>query len=282
MDQNPTFNLVDVAEVLKRRKGFIIVFSLLAVIVSAAIVFFVLSPSYKSTAVVVAANPLLADKGRLFNDNIEGLYSAFGGEDDLNRIYGIADLDTTYKALINKFNLVKYYQIEGDDVALNQRKAISELRDDVELIKNDLYLLQISATTKDRNLSASIANEIVSIIQNTAQDVLKRSYTEIANKLESSSTELAEQYKSLRTAPADDELAQIKKKRIFDQITKNYQVEAELRIASTANSPAVIVLDKAYPSAKPDKPKKLLTILASLVSALAFSIIMVLVFERRQ
>ena len=98
MQQNTSpFNLIDIMEVLKRRKSFIGWFVFTSCIVTALLLFFVMPRYYKSTAVIVAANPALADKARLFNENIEGLYSDFGNEEDLDRLYGIAKLDTTYK-----------------------------------------------------------------------------------------------------------------------------------------------------------------------------------------
>jgi capsular polysaccharide biosynthesis protein len=284
MDQNnQSFNLADVAEVLKRRKRLILLFTLLSGLITAAIVFFVMPPYYKSTAVVVAANPVLADKARLYNENVEELYSTFGDEDDLNRLFGIANLDTTYKLIVNKFNLINFYGIEGPNNELNIRKAVEELKDDVELKKNELYQLRISATTRDKSLSASIANSMVELIQEMSQDLWKKNYVNTLQKISASSSEIEQQFKTLAdTLRNNAQLLQVKKQALLEQIQQNEKVANQIKVAISNNTPALIVMEKAYPSAKADSPKKLITILAAMFSALAFSIIAVLVFERRQ
>jgi capsular polysaccharide biosynthesis protein len=284
MDQNnQSFNLADVAEVLKRRKRLILLFTLLSGLITAAIVFFVMPPYYKSTAVVVAANPVLADKARLYNENVEELYSTFGDEDDLNRLFGIANLDTTYKLIVNKFNLINFYGIEGPNNELNIRKAVEELKDDVELKKNELYQLRISATTRDKSLSASIANSMVELIQEMSQDLWKKNYVNTLQKISASSSEIEQQFKTLAdTLRNNAQLLQVKKQALLEQIQQNEKVANQIKVAISNNTPALIVMEKAYPSAKADSPKKLITILAAMFSALAFSIIVVLVFERRQ
>jgi capsular polysaccharide biosynthesis protein len=284
MDQNnQSFNLADVAEVLKRRKRLILLFTLLSGLITAAIVFFVMPPYYKSTAVVVAANPVLADKARLYNENVEELYSTFGDEDDLNRLFGIANLDTTYKLIVDKFNLINFYGIEGPNHELNIRKAVEELKDDVELKKNELYQLRISATTRDKSLSASIANSMVELIQEMSQDLWKKNYVNTLQKISASSSEIEQQFKTVAdTLRNNAQLLQVKKQALLEQIQQNEKVANQIKVAISNNAPALIVMEKAYPSAKADSPKKLLTILAAMLSALAFSIIAVLVFERRQ
>jgi capsular polysaccharide biosynthesis protein len=284
MDQNNrSFNLADVAEVLGRRKNFILFFTFLSGLVAAAIVFFVMPPRFKSTAVVVAANPVLADKARLYNDNVEQLYSTFGGEDDLNRLYGIASLGTTYNILVKKFALIKHYEIEGNNIELNTRKAVEELKDDVDLVKDELYQLKISVTTKDKRLSAAIANSLVDIVQEMAQDLWKKSYESTLQTISGASADLEKQYNlSADSTGTNTQLAQVKRQGFLEQIQQNEKIASQLKIAIANNTPALLVMERAYPSAKADKPKKLLVILAALLSALAFSIIAVLVFERRQ
>jgi len=277
---NQTFNLTDVAEVLKRRRNFIILFVFLASIIAAILVFFIIPKKYRSTAVVVAANPVLADRAHLFNENIEGLYSRFGTEDDINRLLGIANLDTTYKLLVDKFNLVKYYEIKGDDAALNQRKAIAELREDMNLMKTELYQLKVSATTKDKLLSASLANYMVEVMQQMIQDLWRKSHETTLQKLVMSSNNLAQEYNSADSS--ETEWSQIKRQGILQQLQQNERIINQYKLAAANNTAALMVLEKAYPSAKADQPQKLLIIFGAFISALAFSIIGVLIFESRQ
>ena len=285
MQQNTSsFNLIDIMEVLKRRKSFIGWFVFTACIVTAFLLFFVMPRYYKSTAVIVSANPALADKARLFNENVEGLYSDFGSEEDLDRLLGIAKLDTAYKLLVDKFDLVQYYNISKNNVALNRQKAIEELKDAIELIKTEVYQLKISALTKDKNLSAALANEMVQIIQRMLQNQWKQNYKTSLDRLTISSAELEQQYRLMADTISNGnaQLLQVKSQSILQQIQLNEKLANQFKIALSNESQALIVLEKAYPSAKADKPKKLVVMLAALLSSLAFAIIMVLILQRRQ
>ena len=92
-------NMPHTIQVLQKYTRFILLFTLFAMLVAFATVMLV--PQYfRSSARIIAANPQLADKSRLFNENIQGLYSYFGSGDDLDRIIGVADMDTTYYQLV--------------------------------------------------------------------------------------------------------------------------------------------------------------------------------------
>jgi t-SNARE complex subunit (syntaxin) len=116
-----------------------------------------------------------------------------------------------------------------------------------------------------------------------SQDLWKKSYVNTLQKISASSSEIEQQFKTLAdTLRNNAQLLQVKKQALLEQIQQNEKVANQIKVAISSNTPALIVMEKAYPSAKADSPKKLITILAAMFSALAFSIIVVLVFERRQ
>ena len=156
MQQNNSLNLIEVVAAIKKSSNQIIVFVFLSLAIAYSVL--LLIPKYfQSTAIVVAANPALADKARFFNNNIQGLYSNFGSGDDLDRIYGLANLDTAYKLLVDEFELISYYQLNDDSIKLRRRKAVLLLKDDIQLSKTDLSQLKISVWHKDNKTSAAIA-----------------------------------------------------------------------------------------------------------------------------
>ena len=128
MQQNNSLNLIEVVAAIKKSRNQIIVFVFLSLAIAYSVL--LLIPKYfQSTAIVVAANPALADKARFFNNNIQGLYSNFGSGDDLDRIYGLANLDTAYKLLVDEFELISYYQLNDDSIKLRRRKAVLLLKE---------------------------------------------------------------------------------------------------------------------------------------------------------
>ena len=76
-----SLNLVTLNAALQKQWKIIIGFVIITGMVTAVTVFLV-PQYYRSSATIVSANPLLADKARLFNTNIQSLYSYFGNGDD--------------------------------------------------------------------------------------------------------------------------------------------------------------------------------------------------------
>lgn len=282
-----SFNLLDVMATLQRSRKSIVTF-VVASVVTATITVFLMPKYYRSIAIIVAANPALADKARLFNPNIEGLYSNYGSTDDLDRIYGMANLDTVYKQLVQEFDLIKYYKLNGTDTALLQRKAVLALRDDLTLQKTELSQLKIFIYTKDNNFSAQIANRMVDIIQQMAQAVWKKNY---ANSLTQLNSEIAtfesmvlmisDSLNKTSINPTTATLLNNKKNMLLQQINDYQKSVNEFSLAIANNPPALIVLERAYPSAKADKPKKLVVILWAFFISLIFASTAALVYNRK-
>src|SRR5437773_10777388 len=83
-------------------------------LVVAGIILFLQPRQYLSVATAVPANSLSADKAKIFNHNIEELYSNIGLPDDLDMILGTGQLDTVYLAVTDQFNLFDHYKISDD------------------------------------------------------------------------------------------------------------------------------------------------------------------------
>src|SRR4051812_46216389 len=103
----------DLFFVFSKRWKLIIGLTLTATII-ALVICLLLPKKYLSTATALPANSAVADKARLFNPNIESLYSDFGSPDELERILGASDMDTLYIEAAKEFNLEKHYGISGN------------------------------------------------------------------------------------------------------------------------------------------------------------------------
>jgi len=285
---NAPFNLVDIVTVLTNRKKPIISFVVVAVI-AATITVFLLPKYYRSVAIVVAANPALADKARLFNPNIEGLYSNYGSSDDLDRLYGIANLDTVYKQLVDEFKLIDYYKLKGNDMALLRRKAVLELREDLTLQKTELYQIKVFVYSKDRYLSATMANRMVAIVQSMAQQVWLSGYKNTYAVLQQAISQFQKDYTAITdsvnmpaTTAAQKSIFINRQNRLLQQLNEYEKAAEECTIAINNNPPALIVLEQAYPSAKADRPKKLVVIAWAFVLSIIFACMAALLYDRNR
>jgi len=283
--QTSSFNLVTTTSVLQNRWKTIALFTLLTV-AAAAITVFVVPPYYRSSATIVSANPVLADKARLFNSNIQGLYSYFGSGDDLDRIAGIADMDTVYKKLADEFSLVTYYKLDGDSLPLLRRKAVLHLRKDLHLQKTEQGQLQIIAWTKDKQLSAAIVNRLVAIIEEIETGLWQKNYAQSLLKINTAVTAMEEEYEALGDSlPAirggKKELAFATMQTILEQIKQYRKTADEFKLATEAHPAVLYVMEAAVPAVKAERPDKISIIIAALLAGFIFSSLLVLVNSRQ-
>lgn len=286
--QSTTFNVIDVFNTLKKNFKQISLFVVFCVVVSTIVVFLV-PQYYKSKAVIVAANPALADKARLFNNNIQGLYSNFGSGDDLDRILGIANLDTTFETLVDEFNLTQYYKLKDTSLSLRKRKAVLKLQDDIELQKNELTQLQIVVSTKDKNLSANIANRMVEIVQNRIENIWQTNYRNSIEKINTSVIDLENEVDSTNSLLRNAEITAQnalpltnKREALLSQLKKYYTLANEFKLAMNNNAAALYTIEKATPAAKHYKPKKLIVLLGVAIISFVFACLATLLLNQKK
>jgi LPS O-antigen subunit length determinant protein (WzzB/FepE family) len=281
-----SFNLVETMAVLQKRWRTIAFFVSVTIIV-ATITVFIVPQYFRSAAIIIPANPVLADKGRLFNTNIQGLYSYYGSGDDLDRLYGIADMDTAYKKLVDEFSLITYYKLDEDSVPLLRRKAVLKLRSDLSFQKTEQGQLKIIAWTKDRELSARLVNRMVTIIEEIAGDVWQRNYDHSLQKLNLSIESLEQEFRQLNDSlpgmsGAPHALAETKLQTILEEIKQYRKMAGEFKLATEAHPAVLYVMESASPAAKAERPDKTNIILAAMIAGFIFSCILVLLNETNE
>jgi LPS O-antigen subunit length determinant protein (WzzB/FepE family) len=284
--QSSSFNLVDIAGLLQKRWKAIGLFVSVTIIIATITVFLV--PQYfRSTVTVVPANSVLADKARLFNNNIQNLYSYFGSGDDLDRISGIANMDTVYKTLVDEFSLVNYYKLDDDSMPLLRRKAVLYLRKDLSYQKTEEGQLKIIAWTKDRALSAAIANRAVALIQDIGGDVWRKNYNASLEKIDMAAGFMEQEYRQLSDSlssmdGSSQQLAITRQQSLLEQIKQYRKTADEFKLAA-ATPPAVLyVMEPASPAAKAERPDKTNIVLAAMIAGFIFGCLLVIIYDRNQ
>lgn len=280
------FNLQSTFLVLKNQWKQLVLF-ILASIVVASISLFLVPKQYRSSSILVSANPALADKAHLTNPQIQGLYSVFGSGDDLERIYGIASMDTVYKQLVDEFNLIAYYDIKGTDQNLMRRKAMLELKDDINIQKTEWAQLKISIFTKNAGLSANIVNRMVAITRNKEEAIWKEGYEKMLLNFNRSIDSLQRAYVDLYTKISDgkaqnQKLDSIKMNSYLEKIQNQEKVAGEIKLALENNAAAMFVLETAVPAAKSEKPNIPEILLLTTLISFAFGSMALLVYHREE
>jgi capsular polysaccharide biosynthesis protein len=283
--QSSSFQLENALKAIRQRWKTIFLFTLLAGFV-ATITVFLVPKYYRSTSLVVSANTVLADKARLFNNQIQSLYNYYGSGDDLDRIYGIADMDTTYLQLVDSFSLLDYYKLENDSLPVLRKKAVKKLREDLTIRKTDQGQLAFTAWTKDKQLSARLVNQMVKLIEEKEQQIWLSNYHRTETEIKHSLAGLENEYRQLSDSfPSPDKgknnLLTLRLQTLATQISEYRKKADEFQLAAATPPDVLYVMEPATPAAQAERPDKPAIILAALLAGLLFRILWVLVAERK-
>ncbi len=273
----------DVLDILWNGWKKIIATTLLAT--AAALLVTLLVPSeYKSVATALPANSASADKARIFNTNIDALYSDIGTSDELDKVLGTAALDTVYISTAKKFYLVNYYHFKPLADAVYH--AALRLKKNSKVIKNAYGELQVMVWDEDKYMASALANNIMQELQRLHQSVQNESNEQILKKLKEEYLKQVQLYaqtsdssKSLKTmegALAVQKTAQLEQLQQYQKLMSQYQL-----IVNT-NPQALLLVEKARPSLKPDKPDRLQIALLTFFASALFSFLVLLFIESRK
>jgi capsular polysaccharide biosynthesis protein len=282
--QASSFHLVSTIHLLQTKWKQILFFVAAALIVAAISLFFV-PKQYRSHTLLVSANPQLADKAHLLNQNIQNLYSVFGTGDDLERINGIATMDTVYKQLVDELNLIGYYDLKGEDQNKLRYKAALELKDDIHIQKTELSQLSISIFTTNADLSSKIVNRLVEITRDKEEAIWKNGYEKMLIHFNRSIDSLRQSYVELYNKSKDTKLQRleidsIEMNHLLEQIQSQEKAAGEIKLAIDNNAPGLFVLEPAVPAAKSEKPNIPEVLLLTALSSFVFCSLLLLINNR--
>lgn len=248
MKDELTITASDIIPVLKKWRKFIFGFTFLCTVLAAVVSLFVLPKKYYAGTTLLPVNGMVADKGRIFNSNIQELYSVYGNSDDLDRIYSIAKAGNVLGFAVDSLQLVTHYNYT-DAGEKARTKAVTLLKKNIHVIKTENGALQIDVWDKDAAVAAAIANCMTYKINSLGNDMLHQVNNRIIEKLEADSG-----------------------------VNKN--ILNEFKLAASVEQPSVVLLEKAYPSLKPDKPRHWIIISAAFLLSLFFSLLAAIVTDR--
>lgn len=271
------FNIAELTAAVLNRWKFIVVFTIASIVLTAGVIYLI-KPKYTATTKVLPGNAVLADKARLFNDEIQHLYSFFGSGDDLDRLMSMASMDTCLKQVIIAFNLINYYQVKEKDAGMEMYKTIRKFKKDLSLVKTVNNELEISYSHQSKDTAAAIVNFMTEQTAVKMQTIWKQQYEKIGVQLESSISDLTNQYNRLALgAPSNDALTKTKMDALLNQLEQFNKMSIETKMAASTTPEALIVLEKATPPAKFSWPDKAIILPLAAFLGFIFSTCLVLV-----
>ena len=242
-----------------------------AVTAVALVLLFTAQKQYLSTVTALPANSLAFDKGRIFNNSIQELYSSLGTPDELDPIIGTAKLDTLYRAMVNDFNLVAHYAVEKKKNPVHT--ATKLLKANASVAKDEFGQLKIRVWDLDPNFAATLAHGLYERLQALHQYLQNQSNEMVLAKLKESERMLSND--STTASPFNTEWEMEQKKQYQKLI-------AEYNMMISTKPQVLLLVEDARPDVKPDRPKFWLVLSVAVFGALMFGILLALFLESRK
>lgn len=229
---------------------------------------------YLSVATAVPASSFGGDRAKIFNENIQELYSALGTADDLDMIIGTAQLDTVYLAVTDTFNLFDHYKIsEKADAA--RTKAASELRSRTKVMKSEYGELKVKVWDTDKELAPQLSNAIMEQLAAIHQDLQASGNKATLQALRKAREKMESGTDSLLNGAGQNE--QFRNRLLqYEKLIGEYQLMVDTK------PPSLLIIESARPSVKPDKPRSVQIMIATGILSLLFALFAALVIERQK
>jgi hypothetical protein len=274
LSTNKIISMPDIFDLIGRwwkQMTAMVLLSLLAV----GIIVFLKPRQYLSVATAVAASTYSSDKGKIFNDNIQGLYSALGSPDDLDMIVNTGGLDTPYLAVAEQFNLYDHYKMDKtDEYLLN--KAATRLKSNTKVMKNEYGALQVKVWDTDKNLAPQLANAILDKLAGIHQQLLSAGNETTLKGLQDGNKKLQASLDSGANFSAGQKAAIAGRIAEYDKLIGQYQLMVD------SKPPVLITVEKAKTAIRPDKPRRVQIMIATALFSTLFALLAALVLERRK
>ncbi|HEY8400254.1 MAG TPA: hypothetical protein VIK89_03275, partial [Cytophagaceae bacterium] len=211
-------------------------------------------------------------------------YEIFGNSADVDRILQIGNSTTVANFIIKKYDLVKRYDIDTTDPYYNNR-VIEEFHENFTITKNNKGAIEVSVLDEDRDIAASMANDIVRFIdtlnrlptlQNNKKIMgnYKKSLELFSKKLDT----ITKNYPYTNHASLDKEALLLE---VLTTRTTIKELEAKLALIDD-DIRTIHIIEHAFPAEKKSKPIRWLIVASSTIFTFIFLLILILFLEYYQ
>jgi len=277
-------DLIDLIRKWWKQVFLVVLFSVIIV----GVITFLKPRQYLAVATSVPASSFSADRGKIFSENIQALYSSLGTPDDLDLILGTGQLDTVYLAVTDRFNLFDHYKVKEKGNAARIKAAVL-LKDNTSVLKSAYGELKVKVWDTDKNLAPQLSNGIMEKLQSIHQDLQSEGNRSTLAGLQAVREKIGIQIDSIKAflstasmlAGGDDPYT-TRLNTLTAQLSKYEKLVTEYEMLLSSKPPVLITVEKAKTPEWPDRPKRVKILVATALLSLLFSLVLVLVLERRK
>ncbi|GAB4337696.1 MAG: hypothetical protein Kow0037_20780 [Calditrichia bacterium] len=285
---------MNIGQFIYRTRKVNIVFSILIFILSVVFVFFIMEKQYTASTSLLPPNNSNIPKFSGALGNIASIAGIdFGSLSFQNPMMYKGILESTFllkQVIFNKYeingekkNLIEFLEVEGKNEDEKFQKILKRLTKSTLVIDidDDNMILTLSVTLPNPELSAKVANYMVSLLQKIVKDKLQKEYIDQREYVETRMAQISDslkitenQLKTFLEKNTDPTLPdfQIEKMRltrkmeihsaVFIQLKKQLEI---MHIQNFMNLSPVKVLDVAFPPYRKSRPKRLFVLIVILL-----------------
>ncbi|HEX7906096.1 MAG TPA: hypothetical protein VF487_19620 [Chitinophagaceae bacterium] len=239
-------------------------------LLTAWIITSLLPKEYVAATTALPANSYLSDKSKIFNENIEALYSAMGTADELDMIIGTGQLDTIYLSVVDRFNLTTHYGISEKGEAARSKASLL-LKKHTRVMKTEYGELKVRVWDTDKLLSAQFANAIMDKIQQMHSDLQNSINYSTLNSLLAARGKIKSQPDSVHSSQM-----------VTAQLQQYEKLIGEYQLMVDTKPPALLIVERARPASFADRPQLLQAFLITGFFSLLFAFLLVMVLEKKK
>ena len=138
-------------------------------LVVSTVIAFLMTPLYRSTAIVFPAATSTVSFSEQRNAKASSM--DFGEEEQAEQLIQILQSSKVRDKVVQQFDLMKHYEIEPDD-ANKHYKLVKEYNNHILFVRTRYGSIQIDVLDRDADLAAKMANKIVDLIDTVKNEMV--------------------------------------------------------------------------------------------------------------
>lgn len=252
-------------------------------VTAVALVILLLQPKeYLSVVTALPASGFASDRARIFNENIEQLYPTIGTPDELDPVVGTGKLDTLYLALAAEHNLAGTYAMEE----AAPLKVAHVLKHNSKVEKSEYGELKVKVWDRNPARAAVLANALFDKLQQLHQSLQSQGNALVLQRLQEQYTQLQKGYTgapdSARLNGGAAALAAIRQKNLQEQVAQYEKLISEYSLAVQTNPQALLVVERARPALKADRPRIPQVLALTAFASMVFGLLLAAALQSRK
>jgi uncharacterized protein YeaO (DUF488 family) len=230
---------------------------------------------YKSSIIVFPTNNFLNDRNYYYKNNIQNLYSQYGGDEEIDQIIEIGSSENTLLKITDSLALYNHYSLNSIKDEKTLFKAAKVLKKRISFLRTKNNALEISVWDKDIATSKKILQLLLSQIHKQYAFLQQQKNLHelqlVENRIKIIKDELV---KTENNTNYSAEINSVSKQAVLQQLNEVEKLRISI-LASPVTETAFYQANNMYTSLVIDKPNRMFIVLAGFLIAIIIATLVV-------